>query len=304
MAHTFTIKRDYNGSTEKRGDKIIQVRRATIQVETDPEVAPLVLDEVLRLPEIPIVGQTHWSPKPGFLIPFCICKKKSAKRHGDKERFWLVDCEFNSETDQEQDPKDEDDNPLDFDPVIEPLSDVMEIAGRKDFNNKVIANPLGELYAEPVLFPIPLAGVRVSRYVLGQTEWLMQFWRERLNNATWRTGLTHTWCIRDCELKPVKWKDAPADLALGTWTIMHNPIQANVDGVVKQVGWYESRQRVATFYKRDDGTFEDFRTNHSFAKLPYGNVDIDGKRIPAGDPPEFDWFRNRRDTDFSVLVPS
>jgi hypothetical protein len=266
------------------------------KVELEQGDPPYSAPEILALRGVPKPGRTTYRPRDGVIIPFAICRSVSPKKEGEGRRLWTVTCEFEKEGPEEE-TQDEND-PMSLAPKIEPFCDGMEFPILKDFDDRVIVDPFGSKFADPVLASIPLAGVRVTRYLPAYNEQTLAFWKFTTNEGTWRGQPEDAWYIRDVTGKEVEF----GDFTIGqlTFDIVSNPLELQIGTATRRIGWLATRLLEFTQFKNEAGKLEDFRLDGS-GSLTTGNVNLDGTKATSQ---KFDAFRKCRQRDFNIIVRS
>jgi hypothetical protein len=293
MAATITVKREQEASIESKGAfKTSQKYPVTYQVlyeDSDPIPVP---SQVLREPQLPKVNVSIYSPRPGKLIPFCYCRRKSVKCDGKNLRLWTVTTEFSTDGETEQEEKNDTEDPLSLAPRIEPFVESMDSIDRQeDIDGKKLQNPLGELWSDPIVFPTPLAGVRVTRYVSGYDESVLASWLWATNSSPWRGKPEDAWRIRSVVGAKVNWNGT--EIGELTFEIVEHPLE--YDG--KRVGWFGARQLRGSRYK--DGTETKIFKDKGVIVEKFLNED--GTENTTGDP-KYLFYRTSLQKDFTLIA--
>jgi hypothetical protein len=301
--------RSLRGGYEMRGNDGRVTQRYTHNFTVEwPEDEPIpVIDEVLQLPGLPIVKYSCYSPRPGWLIPYCICRSKNALPRDTTMRLWDVTCEFSSESDQEQQPQQDNQDPFSLAPIIDYFCEVIEIAGSHDRSTppKLLANPIGQPYADPILIPTPCRGVKVTRYVPSYDDSTLEYWMHTLNKTTWRNEPADTWWVKNITGSKTKW--GTFEIGMLTWEILGNKTEyTDENGVKHRVGWMETRERIGSLVRNAAGDLEVPRTkpNVGFMRIEQAFIDKTGKPIPEGNPKQFDIFRKYLRREFDQILPA
>lgn len=184
----------------------------TIPVEFDIEFdrahdAPSEFD-VVNAPGVPIPGRTVYSPKPSYLLPFITFKNCTYTQHKDSKWLWTGKGSYAADVDSatEQTPVPESTDPLTITPIVESFVDTMEIVAYQDIAGDEVLNAAGQLFKNGITLKLPLAGVRITRYVPAYNENVLAGWLWRKNDATWRGGAAGSWVIRAVSGSEVKWR--------------------------------------------------------------------------------------------------
>ncbi len=250
---------------------------------------------------MPIPGWSTYSPKPGFVIPFAICRTVSPVALPGNRRRWQVTCTFEiSGSDDEEKPEDAD--PQSLAPQIEPFTETGEAVMLEDYDGTKILDPFGDLFAEPMRVPIPLKGVTVTRYVTSYDEHTLGDWLQTTNDATWRTQPKDAWCVTAITGQQVQF----GNFTIGqlTLTILSNPLELKVslDGaaaVKRRIGWLGIRAARSTKFKDADDKIQINRNENSGSPPLLTWVDKDGKK---SNEPYFQAFRIRRQKNFNAIA--
>jgi hypothetical protein len=265
------------------------------KVALDPDDPPLSAPEILMLPGVPKPGRTTYRPRNGIIIPFAICRSVSPKKDGDGRKLWTVMCEFEKEG-PEDETKDDND-PMSLAPKIEPFCDGMEFPIMKDFDDILIVDPFKRKFAEPVLASIPLAGVRVTRYVPSYDEQTLAFWKFCTNDSEWRGQPEDSWYIRDVTGKEVEF----GDFTIGqlTFDIVSNPLELQIGTETRRIGWQATRLLESEKYKDPTTGDEQWFRNKGDGSPTVQNIDSEGH--PTNEQ-TFVAFRKCRQRDFNQIV--
>jgi hypothetical protein len=282
---------------EFRDNKTIKRYTHPWKVELGPDDPRYSAPEILALRGVPKPGRTTYRPRDGVIIPFAICRSVSPKKEGSGRALWTITCEFEKEG-PEDETKDDND-PMSLAPKIEPFCDGMEFMILKDFDNVLIVDPFKRKFAEPVLASIPLAGVRVTRYVSSYDEQTLAFWKYTTNNGTWRGQPEDSWYIRDVTGKEVEF----GDFTIGqlTFDIVSNPLELQIGTQNRRIGWLATRLLESEKYKDATTNEEQWFRNNGDGSPTVQNIDKDGKPSTTQ---QFVAFRKCRQRDFNLIVKS
>ncbi|MGV3483710.1 MAG: hypothetical protein ACO1RT_04760 [Planctomycetaceae bacterium] len=270
--------------------------------DSDPD--PISGPEIAAMAGIPRPGRSTYSPRPGLVVPFAICKSVTPKADSGTRRRWTVMATFERIGSEQQDPQNDSFDPANFAPKIEPFTTDIELPMFIDFDNKVICDPFEQLFDTPVMAKLALPGVRVTRYVDSFDENTLASWKHTTNETTWRGKPKDSWCVQNVTGQEVQ---------IGNFTrgqlqfeISSNDLELKVDGVNTRVGWMDTRALLSSVYKDASGKLQDFRIDGTTtATLRW--VDKNGNRSPIVDgrqTPQFLAFRNRKRKNFNLIVRS
>ena len=278
----------------------------TVIVELDSgDPDPITGVEVRNMAGVPKPGLSLYSPRAGRVLPFCICKSVTPTPDPKSRRLWRVKCTFELFGDEEED-KDETEDPLNLNPKIEPFCESGEAIMLKDWDDKIIKDPFGDLFDDPVMAPIPLAGVRVKRYVAGYDETTLAYWTHVTNDAPWRNQPIDAWHCRKVTGQEVQY--GPTTIGQLTFDIVSNPLEMELpkaDGSpgteVRRYGWLDVRALRSYKHIVDDNGTAIERINRVKRDGPPKQVWVDKDGNKVDDPYFFD-FRKMRQRDFEQIV--
>jgi hypothetical protein len=267
-----------------------------ITVELEEHDPPYTAAEIPYLSGMPRAGRTTYRPRPGIVIPFAICRSVKPKPRGDSRRLWDVTVDYSYEGNEDEEQSEESDF-ISLAPKFEPFTDSIDVAILKDWDGKDIVDPLGELFDSPTMTPIPLAGVKVTRYVPEYDENTLASWLFCTNDGPWRGQPEDAWLIRSVTGAEVE----VGAMTLGqiTFEIVSNPLELEIEGQTKRVGWLETKMLLS----------EDFKTNATPAKretnrndvgmIRRTKIDKDGKKTTDT---KFLAFRKYRQRAFGAIA--
>lgn len=270
-----------------------------VQLEsTDPD--PISGYEVQRLRGLPIPGFSVCSPRPGWVVPFTICKTSTPTPSANNLRHWKVTCTYESAGDEEAQPDTAD--PASLAPKIEPFVQSSEAVMNVDYEGKKIVDPFEDLFAEPMRAPIALRGVKVVRYVTGFNENTLADWLHVTNNASWRNQPEDAWCVTDVTGQEVQF----GKFTIGqlTFTILSNPLELTIAlgsaaPALHRIGWLGIRAARSTTYIDSNGDRVVNRLTTSGSPPMLTWVDKDGNK---SEEPYYQAFRIRKQKNFSEIV--
>lgn len=261
----------------------------TITYNVMADSATTTMQEVLRTPGLPTVNWSFIAVGPFGSAALCI--SKNATQSSENARLWEVVCEFSSAArrSQQQSEEEQTTDPTTWTPQFTSFSEQIEVALFKDKNGDPIVNPVGELYAEPVMTPITIPGIRFTQY---EQEWSFDLLIERnnsVNSAEFEGRAVNELLLTVEDQKPV-YKNGVFCHAI-QYAIRYHPLT-----------WRESRLRVASVYI--DGTsrlkFRDDEGN----PISQGLVNADGTKATSQIPDSnsFDYFDKFNALDFNDFI--
>ena len=288
--------------------KLTQRYNQTLIVELDTnDPDPITGDQVRVLPGVPKPGLSTYSPRDGRVIPFCVCKSVTPTPDPNSRRLWYARCTFELEGSADDD-QDDSGDPTSLDAKVEPFCDETEAIMLVDWDGKKILNPFDDLFDEPVMAPIPLPGVRVTRYLASYDENTLAYWKHTTNTAEWRNKPADAWTVRNVTGSMVQYGNNTIGQLV--FDIVANPLEMelpNADGSAgvetRRYGWLEVRAaRSFEHIVNIGGNAE--RVIHRLKKGGPPRMtwlDKDGNK---SDDPNYQAFRNRRQRDFEIILPT
>lgn len=291
---TVRIGREESATSELRDGKVIKKYTQPVIVELDDDDPPYSAAEILYLAGVPRPGVTTYRPRPGVIIPFAICK--SVRPKSKSRKLWELTVEYEQGGDDE--PIEEDEDPesyLDLSPKFEPFTDRTEIPLVKDWDNKDIVDPLGDLFETPTMAAVPLAGVRVTRYVAGYDENTLASWECCTNSEPWRGQPADAWFIKSVTGRAVD----VGGFALGqlTFEIVSSPLELTIDGSTRRVGWLEVKALQSEDFK--DGTGKRVTNRNAVGTIRKTKINKDGEKATET---IYAVFRKYRQRNFSAIA--
>jgi hypothetical protein len=291
-------------TVEVRDQQTTQKFTQTWTVELEDSDGPLLTEpEIVRMPGLPVAGFSTYRPRNGFVVPFALCRSVTPKPRGTSMRLWDVVCNFELTGAEQQNAEPDDQTPTDLRPRIEPFVESIDQVAYKDWDGKDILDPFKRLWDQPVKVPIPLSGVRVTRYVSAFNEQTLAYWLETTNETTWRQQPEDAWRIRAVEGKEVEF--GPYHIGQLKFEIVSNPLELSVQigtaaPAVHRIGWLELRAARSIKFKNAANKMEINRIEREGDPEPTW-IDKDGKK--SADP-YFFAYRTRRQRNFNQIVRS
>lgn len=289
-------------SVEVRDQRTTQKFTQVWQVELEPSDPPLMSDaEIVRLPGLPTAGISTFRPRPGLVVPYCLCRSVAPKPRQGSLRLWDVVCQFELAGAAQQDAAPDDQTPIDLTPRIEPFVETLEQVVYKDWDGKDILDPFKRLWDQPVKVPVPIKGLRLTRYVQTFNEDTLAYWIETTNKTAWRNEPEDAWRIRAVAGKEVEF----GNFRIGQlqFEMVSSPLELNVQvgtaaPAVRRVGWLELRAARSVKFLNTANKIEINTVERNGDPEPTW-VDKDGKRSSV---PYFFAYRTRRQRNFNLIV--
>jgi len=206
--------------------------------------------EIMTAPGLPITNASVYVFD-GKIIPYVICRKKTAKQSSKNAALWEVSCSYDSgdvENNKESDnqPQDPPVDVTDITPREEVTIEFEERVLYKDKADKNVLTPTGNFYAEPLVEQLPILVIKLTQYEASITYQQMLDRSKKANEATYRTKPRYSWMIDSVEAVDVKVLTTGGEVtaALVTYTLKYNP---------RTNGWKEDRLLVDTHFYAVDG---------------------------------------------------
>lgn len=258
--------------------------------ETDP--APNIL-EVLGATGLPLVNGSLYQPDASTYIPYVVCTNKRITKQ-DSKWAYTVSCDYAGDTDEEQTAQATTTNPTSLTPVVIPFSETKMITTIQDLLGNKFVTPVGEWYPDAPQIPIAMACIRVIRYVASYDETVLEYWREKVSDDTWRGRDAGEWCITDVQGTAV---------TVGAFTVGQLTFEIKADPTEyggQKIGWQDARMRIGSYYL-DGGAVKSF-ANDDGAIRDWGLLNSTGGKLTGTDP-EYDIYTIREERDFSLILP-
>lgn len=317
MAFTFTVTEvrssgglKFAGTDDKM--KIEWSREFRVDVTASGgDVAEDVSEyDVLTATGIPVVNRSVFY-RNGQIIPFVICRDKSAKPFKDARSKWTVTATYRSEdANQDESSNDPQDPPLaltDITPSEEPSLGMIERPLYVDKADTPIKLPSGHMYPEPILEKVPTLRLRITQYESSITYEQMLERKLKTNDATYRTKAAGMWLITDVEATEVdvQLSGGEVSAALVTYTLELSARQYYDTGTSSFVdaGWQVPLARVDNVVNDGTGKYDPFLLDNArSASLAF--VESDGTILGDGltGPPEYDVYEVQDSIDFSSFL--
>ena len=266
--------------------------------------------DVLTASGIPIVNRSVYY-RDGKIIPFVICRGKTAKPMKDARARWIVTASYRSEDANQDESSNDPQTPpaalTDITPSEEPFLGMIERPLWVDKDDTPIKLPSGQAYPEPVLERVPTLGIRITQYEASITYQQMLDRKNKVNSATYRTKDPGMWEITEVDATEVdvELASGTTSAALVTYEVMLSPRQyydTNVSSFV-DVGWRVPMARVDNVVYDGTSKFDPFMLDGS--KVPsLAYVKDDGTILGDGitGPPEYDIYKTQDEIDFTSFL--
>lgn len=256
--------------------------------------------DVLTAPGVPIVNRSIYFAR-GKIIPFVICRDKTAEQTAERIGRWKISTKWASSTKNNN--KESDNNPqnppaalTDLTPRVVPILGSKERQLYEDFDDKFYTTPTNNEWEQPLIEQVPLLTLQITQYEASITYEQMLARKFRLNSAAYRGGDPHTWFIQEVAANEVSVQLAggPTVAAQVTYTLAYD-----------EDTWLEKRPLFDTHYLQN-GSLGD----PTVEKLPFldtlqngkGYINADGtKRSSQSGAPNVEEYRAQRESDFSFL---
>lgn len=254
--------------------------------------------DVATAPGLPIVNRSIYLSA-GKIIPFVVCRDKSAKQDPKNKSRWVVRVSYRSLTGNQTEAANQPiDPPVQLTDITpDELPDLGEIEQvlfeDKSDPAKAIKLPSGAFFSEPVMERIPTLTIKMSQYEASITYEQMLERKFRLNEGDYRGQSAGNWLIEHVETTPVTVQLAggPVNAALVTYTLMLSPLAE---------GW--ARRLALVDYKHlVNGKFvPNLEGDPLTATLTY--VNSSGVRKTDQSAPDYEDFVRYDETDFDAFL--
>ncbi|TWT91385.1 hypothetical protein [Neorhodopirellula pilleata] len=266
----------------------------------DPD--PISGFEVLRIPGVPIPGYSVYSPRPGFVVPFTICRSATPNPVQGSRRYWQVACTFEMIGSKEQKEQPQSADPFSLAPTVEPFVETTDHVMWYDYDGNEIVDVFGDLYAEPVRAPITLKGVTVNRYVSSYDEHTLGNWLNATNDDDWRGQPEDAWMIRSVKGQEVEF--GTYTIGQLTFEILSHPVEFKVSmgGAAPKkhrTGWLAVRAARSNTFLDTEGDRVPFRREKAGSPVSMTWLDMDGH---PSEEMLFHAFRTRPQKDFDEIA--
>lgn len=256
--------------------------------------------DVLTLPGVPIVNRSIYYAR-NKIIPFVICRNKTAEQTAEKLGRWKISTQWNSSTKSNN--KESDNSPqtppaalTDIAPRVVPLLGAKDRQLYTDLDDVFYITPTNNEWEEPLIQKVPLLTLQITQYEPSITYEQMLARKFVMNSATYRTKPAHTWFIEEVAANEVAVQLASGETicAQVTYTLSYDDDK-----------WTEKRPLFDTHYMQG-GSIADPDSQ----KLPFldtlqngkGYINADGtKRSSQSGAPDVAEYRAQKTSDFSFL---
>lgn len=257
--------------------------------------------DVLTATGVPVVNRSVYTIG-SKIIPYVICRDKTATQNPDRLSRWTVKTKWSStvrsnteETDNA--PIDPPDAVTDITPlVVSELGETEKVLWMDKSTTPVDAarTPAGNFWSEPVMERIPTLRLKITQYEASITYEQMLDRKFKVNDATYRSQAAQKWLIEDVEATEVdvELSGGSTTAALVTYTLALSP---------HEYGWKVERALFDTQYL-DTGEVKLFQ-NEQPGTSSIGYITSAGaKRVSQTGEPDYIEYERFDDTTFSSFL--
>lgn len=258
--------------------------------------------DVLFAPGVPIVNRTVYYQN-GLIIPFLVCRDKTATRDPSNASHFIVNCRFdtgtaNNNTEGDNQPQTPPAALTSIAPREESqlLEEERVLYVDKSSSEKPCLTPTRNLFDSPFIERLPVLELRITQYEASIDYQTMLDRKFKVNEGTYRTKPRYSWLITEVDATEVEVQLAggPTLAALVTYTVQLSPFD---------YGWKDQRALIDTHYLDEtDGDKKKAHRDDELDTYTIVKVDFFGYKIPdqSGKPDYGEW--ETYDTiDFSFL---
>lgn len=277
-----------------------RVKITTTGGDRPEDADPFAIITASGLPKVN--RSVYYSSVTGLMIPFLVCREKSAKPLDNKRDRWEVTARFKS---IDGNPNESDNSPTsppealtDLSPTVQPFFRETDRVLYEDYASpdpKPATLPSGEYFSEPLLERVPLLGLKITQYeasTVTHDDLLDRYLR--FNSTTYRSKPAYSWIIEDIEPSEVEVQlsGGAVDAWLVTYTLLHNPL---TDGWRKALALLDYKTLV-------DGKFVPNREGDPETAL-LAKVDSTGaKKADQTAPPDYEVFIQQQSTSYGSFL--
>ena len=306
MAYTFAVsERRARGpfKVSGKGDRVDITWQTEFNVivgtDASDDIAAVNPYDVVSATGLPVVNVSIYYFN-NEVIPFVICREKTARQDGDASAKWVVTASYKSFTGNQTEAQNTPVAP----PVAlsslgtseEPSLGEMEkvIYEDKASTPKKILLPSGAFFAEPVLERVPILTVKLTQYESSITYQQMLDRKFTVNDDTYRTKAAGTWLIEHVEASEVsvQLSGGATSAALVTYTLIYNPTSE---------GWKKALALVDNKIL-SGGVFKPYLDDSDPPMQALVFVDSTGAKKGTQTVPDYVEFQVYDDTDFSAFL--
>lgn len=320
MAFTTTVTElregrqiDFSGSADNVAVSWSTQYAVDVSDPTDPTFSGATINPYLvaTADGLPVVNRSIYRLGAGEVIPFVICRKKTAAQLPNRVDRWIVTCEFSAFN---RTTNDENNNqPITVPDTLAELgtqevpslgeTDWVIYYDNQDIDNgeglptgAYIANPIGDLYDEPAVQRLPTLEIKLTQYESSITYEQMLSRKFKVNSGTYRGQSRYSWLISQVEATEVEvqLRSGIVEAALVTYTLNYTP---------RPNGWKEERLLVGTHYwnnavDKKRQLFFDEQLGVSYV----GNLNPNGTRASDQKIAQRAFYETYLETDFSSFL--
>ena len=251
--------------------------------------------EVLAAPGLPIVNQSVYYNN-GLIIPYLVCRRKTAKRDPARRDRWNVSTTWNTGTranSGELTPKTPPPALTDFTPLIETQLGQDDIVRYTDKDGKDCLTPTKNFYDSPFIELIATEIRRVTQYESFISYQQMRDRKFKMNSVVYRGEPINSWFMTQVEAieTTVELAAGPVLAAQVTYTMQFTD-RPNL--------WLEERSLQDSHYY-DAGEKLPFYSD-DLKTLTIGKVDAAGAKLASTAPMEYDSWKMQDAIDFNGFL--
>lgn len=257
--------------------------------------------DVLTATGVPVVNRSVYTIG-SKIIPYVICRDKTATQNPDRLSRWTVKTKWSSTV--RSNTEETDNAPIDppvavtdITPlVVSELGETEKVLWMDKSTTPVDAarTPAGNFWSEPVMERIPTLRLKITQYEASITYDQMLARKFKVNDATYRSQDAQKWLIEDVEATEVdvELSGGPTTAALVTYTLALSP---------HEYGWKVERALFDTQYL-DTGEIKLFQ-NEQPGTSSIGYITSAGaKRVSQTGEPDYIEYERFDDTTFSSFL--
>lgn len=304
--YTVSVARDEVGNFTSQGNRQDSMKvgyNVNYYVDvTDPNPENIGPFDVMGASGLPKVNRTIYSNN-GYILPFLICRTKSAKRVANRIDRWLVSTTWGSSGNQQREPQIPQAAPAaitNISPLVEAQVGYVsrELFTDKKTNPQVIELPTGNEYDVPAMEQIGTLTLRITQYESSLSYETMIGRMKKVNQNVYRSKERYTWLIQNVEGYEVDvvLSGGTTAAALVTYTIEYSPL---VDDGGSAYGWKDRRKLIDTHYLA--GGEKISFTDGTLGLRDVGLIETTGEENTTG-VPQFDLFETYETIDFDSFL--
>lgn len=301
--YTVTVARDEVGSfSSGSGRDALRVGyNVSYFVDVDdPNPENIGPFDVMAATGLPKVNRTVYSNN-GYIIPWLVCRQKTARRLSSKRARWQVDTVWDSGTNG-NDQRESDNTPIaapaaitSITPRVEQSLDVHEeelYEDKAEPSQKIIL-PTGTSWIDPAVERLGTLKLKITQYESSLT-YQQQIDRVmRVNSSEYRTKEKYTWLIENIDATEVEVTLSGGDTTavLVTYHLHYTP---------RTGGWRDRRVLRDTHYKAADGKLYPFADSTGLSRQNY--IRSNGTPKGEGEEPSYIEYETYDTIDFDGFL--